>query len=172
MRRVHRWRAPRWFRILMIVATRGGDGWLWYALGLILVVFGGPHRFAAIGAASTVGSRSGNLHFPQHSNMPAIASVRAKSSRTAGLRFCRRTNILFRRATRSPGLPSERCSTAFFHPELLGTLLTVAGYDRRFAGSFWECTSRATCFAGALYWSVARGRSSLFRASLGSLRGH
>ena len=53
MRRVHRWRAPRWFRILMIVATRGGDGWLWYALGLILVVFGGPHRFAAIGAASS-----------------------------------------------------------------------------------------------------------------------
>ena len=37
MRRVHRWRAPRWFRILMIVATRGGDGWLWYALGLILL---------------------------------------------------------------------------------------------------------------------------------------
>ena len=51
MRRVHRWRAPRWFRILMIVATRGGDGWLWYTLGLIFVVFGGPHRFAAIGAA-------------------------------------------------------------------------------------------------------------------------
>ena len=50
MRRVHRWRAPRWFRILMIVATRGGDGWLWYALGLILVVFGGEQRFAAIGA--------------------------------------------------------------------------------------------------------------------------
>src|SRR5579864_4062873 len=53
MRRVHRWRAPRWFRILMIVATRGGDGWLWYALGLILVVFRGPHRFAAIGAATS-----------------------------------------------------------------------------------------------------------------------
>jgi undecaprenyl-diphosphatase len=30
MRRVHRWRAPRWFRILMIVMTRLGDGWLWY----------------------------------------------------------------------------------------------------------------------------------------------
>ena len=37
MRRVHRWRAPRWFRILMIVATRGGDGWLWYALAVILL---------------------------------------------------------------------------------------------------------------------------------------
>ncbi|HWF37964.1 MAG TPA: phosphatase PAP2 family protein [Candidatus Acidoferrales bacterium] len=53
MRRVHRWRAPRWFRILMIVATRGGDGWLWYALGLILVFFGGAQRFEAIGAAVT-----------------------------------------------------------------------------------------------------------------------
>ncbi len=53
MRRVHRWRAPRWFRILMIVATRGGDGWLWYALGLILVLYGGEQRFAAIGAAAS-----------------------------------------------------------------------------------------------------------------------
>jgi undecaprenyl-diphosphatase len=53
MRRVHRWRAPRWFRILMILATRGGDGWLWYALGAILLVLGGEHRFAAIGAGAT-----------------------------------------------------------------------------------------------------------------------
>src|ERR1700683_3085435 len=53
MRRVHRWRAPRWFRILMIVTTRMGDGWLWYALGLILLVYGGEHRFLAIGAAAS-----------------------------------------------------------------------------------------------------------------------
>jgi undecaprenyl-diphosphatase len=53
MRRLHRWRAPRWFRILMIVATRGGDGWLWYGLGLILLVYGGEQRFAAIGAAGS-----------------------------------------------------------------------------------------------------------------------
>lgn len=52
MRRVHRWRAPRWFRILMIAATRGGDGWLWYTLGLILALYGGDHRFAAIGAGA------------------------------------------------------------------------------------------------------------------------
>jgi undecaprenyl-diphosphatase len=52
MRRVHRWRAPRWFRMLMIIATRGGDGWLWYVLGGILLVFGGAHRFAAIGAGA------------------------------------------------------------------------------------------------------------------------
>jgi undecaprenyl-diphosphatase len=53
MRRVHQWRAPRWFRIAMIVATRGGDGWLWYAFGVILLLAGGEHRFAAIGAAGT-----------------------------------------------------------------------------------------------------------------------
>src|SRR5271155_4738795 len=53
MRRVHRWRAPRWFRILMILATRGGDGWLWYALGLTLVLYGGEQRFAAIGAGTS-----------------------------------------------------------------------------------------------------------------------
>jgi undecaprenyl-diphosphatase len=50
MRRVHRWRPPRWFRILMILATRLGDGWLWYALALILVAYGGERRFVAIGA--------------------------------------------------------------------------------------------------------------------------
>ena len=52
MRRVHRWRAPRWFRILMIVTTRMGDGWLWYALGLILLLYGGDRRFLALGAGA------------------------------------------------------------------------------------------------------------------------
>jgi undecaprenyl-diphosphatase len=53
MRRVHRWRAPRWFRVLMISATRSGDGWLWYALGVILLLYGGPRRFVAVGAAAS-----------------------------------------------------------------------------------------------------------------------
>jgi undecaprenyl-diphosphatase len=51
MRRVHRWPAPRWIRLWMIAATRGGDGWLWCAMALVLLVFGGPRRFAATGAA-------------------------------------------------------------------------------------------------------------------------
>ena len=33
MRRMNRWRAPRWIRIWMIAATRMGDGWIWYGLG-------------------------------------------------------------------------------------------------------------------------------------------
>jgi undecaprenyl-diphosphatase len=52
MRKIHRWRAPRWFRILMIMMTRLGDGWLWYSIGLILLVFGGCQKFLAIGAAT------------------------------------------------------------------------------------------------------------------------
>jgi undecaprenyl-diphosphatase len=30
-----------------------GDGWLWYGLGAMLLVYGGPQRFAAIGAAGS-----------------------------------------------------------------------------------------------------------------------
>ena len=52
MRRVHRWHAPRWIRVWMVCATRGGDGWLWYALGLAILWLGGNRRFAAICAAA------------------------------------------------------------------------------------------------------------------------
>ena len=52
MRRVHRWHAPRWIRVWMLGATRGGDGWLWYAMGLITLWLGGDQRFPAIAAAA------------------------------------------------------------------------------------------------------------------------
>jgi len=52
MRRVNRWPAPRWARVAMIAATRGGDGWLWYGLGFLLLVFGDSQRFAAVCAAA------------------------------------------------------------------------------------------------------------------------
>lgn len=35
----------------MICATRGGDGWLWYAMLLAILLFGGPERGWAIAAA-------------------------------------------------------------------------------------------------------------------------
>jgi undecaprenyl-diphosphatase len=35
----------------MVAATRGGDGWLWYAMGLVIALAGGPDRFRALGAA-------------------------------------------------------------------------------------------------------------------------
>jgi undecaprenyl-diphosphatase len=50
MKRVHRWRAPRWLRRWTLLITRLGDGWLWYALGLIILCFGGEKRFLAVGA--------------------------------------------------------------------------------------------------------------------------
>jgi undecaprenyl-diphosphatase len=53
MRQVHRWRPPRWLRVLTILITRLGDGWLWYLLGIILLVFGGSHRYLAIGAGGS-----------------------------------------------------------------------------------------------------------------------
>jgi len=53
MRRVHRWRPPRWFRLWMIIATRGGDGWLWYGLSALVLVLGGPARYSAVTAAWT-----------------------------------------------------------------------------------------------------------------------
>jgi undecaprenyl-diphosphatase len=53
MRRMNRWRAPRWVRLWMILATRMGDGWLWYGLGIMLLIGGGPQKFFAIGAAGS-----------------------------------------------------------------------------------------------------------------------
>src|SRR5690349_21477253 len=51
MRKVNRWQPPRWIRLWMVCATRGGDGWLWYAMGLIILAFGGAERFFAVGCA-------------------------------------------------------------------------------------------------------------------------
>jgi undecaprenyl-diphosphatase len=51
MRRANNWEAPRWVRAYMLGATRGGDGWLWYAMGFAILVFGGETRFQALGAA-------------------------------------------------------------------------------------------------------------------------
>ena len=53
MQRMNRWRAPRWIRIWMLAATRMGDGWIWHGLGFIRLAYGGPQRFAAVGAAGS-----------------------------------------------------------------------------------------------------------------------
>src|ERR1700687_4730675 len=62
MRRVNRWKAPRWIRYWMIAATRIGDGWLWYSLGIILLIAGGPNRYAA-GCAAGSAAIAGVLVF-------------------------------------------------------------------------------------------------------------
>lgn len=50
MRRLNRWEAPHWIRRWTILASRGGDGWLWSAIGVILLLFGGTRRFDALAA--------------------------------------------------------------------------------------------------------------------------
>jgi len=51
MRRMNGWKAPRWIRFWMLTATRMGDGWLWYSLGVLLLAFGGSRGYAAFGAS-------------------------------------------------------------------------------------------------------------------------
>lgn len=123
MRRVHRWRAPRWFRILMILSTRCGDGWLWYAIGLILFFYGGPHRFDAIAAAGSA-AVAGIFLFralkkTSHRERPCDIEPHCWSSVLPPDRY---------------SFPSGHSITAFavavsvglFYPELMVSLLTAA----------------------------------------------
>jgi undecaprenyl-diphosphatase len=52
MRRVNLWRAPRWVRWWMLLATRAGDGWLWGAIGIALLCSSDPMRFRAVASAA------------------------------------------------------------------------------------------------------------------------
>ena len=56
MRRCNNWMAPRWIRLWMICATRGGDGWLWYAILTAILIFGGEARYLAAGSAALAGA--------------------------------------------------------------------------------------------------------------------
>ena len=123
MRRVHRWRPPRWFRLWMIYATRAGDGWLWYALSAVMLAFGGHTRWAALAATATA-CLTGILMF---------LSLKRLGGR-------KRPNVLFPHcwATLLPpdqfSFPSGHTITAFafaltvggFYPLFLGALLFCA----------------------------------------------
>ncbi len=52
MRRLNRWRPPRWFRWWMLVATRAGDGWLWASCALAILLAGDERRYAAVFAGT------------------------------------------------------------------------------------------------------------------------
>ena len=52
MRRFNRWRAPRWVRWWMLLATRAGDGWLWGLIGIAVLLSTDNMRFRAIEAAA------------------------------------------------------------------------------------------------------------------------
>ncbi len=53
MRKVNKWPAPKWVRMWSVAATRAGDGWLWYVIGLVILLAGGHVRFEAIAAAGS-----------------------------------------------------------------------------------------------------------------------
>jgi undecaprenyl-diphosphatase len=53
MRKVNRWRAPRWLRFWMIISTKLGDGWIWYSVGIAVLLFGGDMRFMAFAAGAS-----------------------------------------------------------------------------------------------------------------------
>lgn len=53
MRKVNKWPAPKWVRLGAIVATRAGDGWLWYLTGLAVLLFGDDNRLVTIAAAGS-----------------------------------------------------------------------------------------------------------------------
>ena len=47
MRRLHRWRPPRTIRVLMVMMSRLGNGWIWYSLGIFILLDGGYGRYRA-----------------------------------------------------------------------------------------------------------------------------
>jgi len=53
MRKINKWPAPKWVRLLAIAATRAGDGWLWYLTGLSILLLGGENRLSAVAAAGS-----------------------------------------------------------------------------------------------------------------------
>ena len=55
MIRINGWRAPRWMQLWMICATRGGDGWLWYAMAAVVALLGGSLRWHALAVAGLAG---------------------------------------------------------------------------------------------------------------------
>lgn len=50
--RVERWRAPRWVRRWMLIASRAGDGILWSMIGLAVILHGGSASWPAFSAAA------------------------------------------------------------------------------------------------------------------------
>jgi undecaprenyl-diphosphatase len=52
MRHVNRWRAPRWVRWWMLLTTRAGDGWLWGAIGIAVLMSSDPMRLRALESAA------------------------------------------------------------------------------------------------------------------------
>lgn len=51
MQRANNWPAPKWVRLWALYATRAGDGWIWFLIGLGILLLGDDDRFAVLGAS-------------------------------------------------------------------------------------------------------------------------
>jgi undecaprenyl-diphosphatase len=123
MRRVNRWRAPRWIRWWMLGATRAGDGWLWGAIGIALVTSHASQRYRAVEAAGSAVA-AGILIF--HHIKRVVGRVRPKDIEPhCWARIVTRDRFSF---------PSGHSTTAFavalclgsFYPEARPLLLVLA----------------------------------------------
>jgi undecaprenyl-diphosphatase len=123
MRRVHRWRPPRWFRVWMILATRGGDGWLWYGISGLVLAFGAPVRYEALAAAWTACSVGAMIFL-------VLKKVTGRKRPNALVPHCWATLL----PPDQFSFPSGHTITAFaftiamdsFYPHLIGVLLFCA----------------------------------------------
>jgi undecaprenyl-diphosphatase len=124
MRRLNRWRAPRWFRWWMLLATRAGDGWLWGLIGIaLLFASSDPIRFRAIEAAGCAVA-AGILVF--HKIKRVVCRVRPKDIEP----HCWANIVTKDRFS----FPSGHSTTAFavalslgsFYPEIMPLLLVLA----------------------------------------------
>ena len=127
MRQMNRWRAPRWFRIWMILSTRLGDGWLWYGVGIMLLAWGGPQRLAAVGAAGSAA-------------LVGVLIFKALKHLSHRMRPCQFEPHCWSKVLPPDkfSFPSGHTMTAFsialvlsyFYPALEGTLFFLAMQDR------------------------------------------
>jgi undecaprenyl-diphosphatase len=123
MRRFNRWRAPRWVRWWMLLATRAGDGWLWGMIGIAVLLSSDPERFRAIEAAACAVA-TGILLFHRVKRM--VGRIRPRDIEPhCWAHIMTRDKFSF---------PSGHSTTAFavalslgsFYPEIMPVLLILA----------------------------------------------
>ena len=124
MIRINRWRAPRWVRWWMLLATRAGDGWLWGLTGLVVLFANSDaRRYRALEAAACAVC-AGIVMF--HKVKRIVCRTRPKDIEPhCWAKIVTRDKFSF---------PSGHSTTAFavalslgsFYPELLPVLLALA----------------------------------------------
>jgi undecaprenyl-diphosphatase len=124
MRRINQWRAPRWVRLWMLLATRAGDGWLWGAIGIaVLFATSDTLRFRALEAAAAAVA-AGILIFHK------VKRICCRTRPCDIIPHCWATIVTRDRFS----FPSGHSTTAFavavslgsFYPEIMPLLLILA----------------------------------------------